>query len=627
MYTTGAPHPRHTHLVVLATALSVIFTMASTTSTASSVPRLGADRFDFTAQTMNHFPDQRANEKTRFIDTEALVRDCDFKPIDGGWAGDRTPDDPVGTMYDGISDQAGFSPTETYPLGLNVTVCVIELEDGRGTMYAHRVGTFDIPSDKSVEIIFTPKQPLQQAFITEYIQTVRHPDQSHYTFPPLHPHHIMVHGTARRDKDEKKTIYTKQFYPYWENEVFVAGSPISVAQEFCDDNDPSCMYHVFPPGLGIEKAENMLYESDTRLDNIGPSTLKNLTFEICWVWRPQVMPQLPEKLLLAGFHEPARIKPIIQGWFAAERSMGHGYTVLPNTGETILWRTYNMPSGGVFHPGGLVHIHSSLDAQLWVLDREAHGILPLGLQNLSRTFEDLSVKLPYQWAEPERISQTDLSPLPINLKDYGLTIEEVQEHILGRDADAVRCMYKGRQMEVEVEGVLLRGDHGIYARTAQLCEQQRWRFEAGQPITLIGFNKNNSADIAAQMHSHWHPYVTFDDPVYNGGEPGFGPNTSTYDSPAYGGGEPGFGTKPVKFNVELPAVTTSIAQLISIGAVVFSAFMWGVYSLYNQLSNTNFEYSLVRRKVDDVVYDVDDQEGNPEFTRHHLQPSPAYAPL
>ena len=51
--------------------------------------------------------------------------------------------------------------------------------------------------------------------------------------------------------------------------------------------------------------------------------------------------------------------------------------------------------------------------------------------------------------------------------------------------------------------------------------------------------------------------------------------------------------------------------------VVCSAFMWGVYSLYNQMLNANFEYAQVRRvtssfedeKVyDDVLYDFDDDD-------------------
>jgi len=70
-------------------------------------------------------------------------------------------------------------------------------------------------------------------------------------------------------------------------------------------------------------------------------------------------------------------------------------------------------------------------------------------------------------------------------------------------------------------------------------------------------------------------------------------------------------------NVDLPTVTPAIMQLISIGMVVFSAFMWGVYSLYNQMLNANFEYAQVRRvtssfedeKVyDDVLYDFDDDD-------------------
>ena len=45
------------------------------------------------------------------------------------------------------------------------------------------------------------------------------------------------------------------------------------------------------------------------------------------------------------------------------------------------------------------------------------------------------------------------------------------------------------------------------------------RAESGQAIAILGFNDACDEDIL--MHSHWHPYATFDDPVYVHGTPGF----------------------------------------------------------------------------------------------------------
>lgn len=68
----------------------------------------------------------------------------------------------------------------------------------------------------------------------------------------------------------------------------------------------------------------------------------------------------------------------------------------------------------------------------------------------------------------------------------------------------------------------MQGDHGVFvAANNMACEKEDWRFEKGQQVTLFGFNDaNDGPDML--MHSHWHPYVTFDAPVYNRGTDGHG---------------------------------------------------------------------------------------------------------
>ena len=75
------------------------------------------------------------------------------------------------------------------------------------------------------------------------------------------------------------------------------------------------------------------------------------------------------------------------------------------------------------------------------------------------------------------------------------------------------------QVERDVDGARVAADHGIYAAVGNWCEQFEWRFEAGQAVAVLGFNEACDEDIL--MHSHWHPYATFDDPVYVHGTPGF----------------------------------------------------------------------------------------------------------
>ena len=55
-----------------------------------------------------------------------------------------------------------------------------------------------------------------------------------------------------------------------------------------------------------------------------------------------------------------------------------------------------MPSGGYFHPGGTVHIHSRLRSQVWVLDVDAESVLPDALTR-GGDAQSRSVALPYEY--------------------------------------------------------------------------------------------------------------------------------------------------------------------------------------------------------------------------------------
>lgn len=380
-----------------------------------------ASQIAWEAMRVGHFPHMQPVERERYAELERLVH--------GGCAFLDVRPEELGLelrSWDGTSDRAEKSLTPHHAVvPERVEVCTHRNTSSGATTIVHHIVGFDIPAGTSLQITFTPHVPdfLHGGFITEFMQTVRRADGSHYTYPPLHPHHIMVLPYPEAHGD-RRSIFTDTFKPYYLNQVFVAGSPISAPQDMCDDNDPACQYLVVRPGLGIEQPKGVVLLSDSRLDNKGPSTLRSLTHEISWTWRPR----------------SCGIRPILQAWFAAERTMGHGYSILRGVGETMVWRTYVMPSGGVFHAGSLVHIHSRLGSHVWVLSQDAQRVLPPQLTALVDPFGRYTE---LNWTFAYDGSWTNRSPLPLELREVGLSSLEVQNYVLTHHSDAVRCIFKG----------------------------------------------------------------------------------------------------------------------------------------------------------------------------------------
>ena len=542
---------------VAGAALASVLAHAQLIAPPMSLPQ-NVDELVFLPTVVGHFPSSLLAEQKAHSVYETLIERCEFS----------TRGSSKVSIYDGVSDFADESPTPVTSLVRDVQTCRFRHANGAVTII-HRVGPFDVPVGHSAELDFAPETPDEHAFITENLQSVRTVSGDHYTYPPLHPHHIMVspRPSASSATTDPALVFAPRFREWYRNQVFVAGSPFVTPQSMCDDHHPACMYFVFPPGLGIEKPKDVTFASMSRLDNIGPSALRNLTLELGWTWRG------------GAAAAQGLIKPIINCWFAADKTMGHGYSVLRGMGETMVWRTcvaprcasrrlradlgpisrdfrritltraarafgrchnlaksgrrsapttgrsddavrttlrYRMPSGGYFHPGGTVHIHSRLRSQVWVLDVDAESVLPDALTR-GGDAQSRSVALPYEY--DYNGSLTRESQLPAELAARGLSIRAVQQHILAHHSSTVKCAYGGRQITEEVDGVTVAADHGIHAAVGNWCEEFQWRFEAGQAIAILGFNDACDEDIL--MHSHWHPYATFDDPVYVHGTPGF----------------------------------------------------------------------------------------------------------
>ena len=384
-----------------------------------------------------------------------------------------------------------------------------------------RIGPFTAPKpppggDGWSCFTFVPAPPLgaekRDAFIVESLDAYYNAsDGSDLGYPPIHPHHSnMIPANYNLNATwlggAGATFRGFQGFPAQTAEMFAAGnytvssenSPgFNVDHLNCPDSSgtSSCFYlsasSAFGPRTGWPRPAGTDLWSNTIINTLDDVNGKDVELYMEYA-RKWVLPQRPEEWTPID-----SIDFSVTGSGALYHPSRRHARAHAQTG--LVWHTYTMPAAGRFL-ASYFHTHPQMASDMFVLDTDAEAVVPKLLLDFCEAIHGCGAPFETSTSYGVLPDHADIPLEPLNMTAY-----EVQRQILASPmARHIRCAYRSQSRPLN--GI----NYGQSPLRAANGRCDGWRFEAGQKISLIGFNWPTDMPDMAVQHQRWFATAAFD---------------------------------------------------------------------------------------------------------------------
>lgn len=372
---------------------------------------------------------------------------------------------------------------------LNASVCSWRRDDAASgdvfETYVTRLGPITLSPSKIINDFFVPAGPPpgnDTWYLVEAVDGYVDERGGPLTYPPVHPHHsatflvgfpealgyetpgspffgfnpvAFLPERALAGRDEY--IQTSTNTPGFNGDFYGCRGDL-------DDKATACYYVKLPARRGFPRYPGVDFWSNSVLEHVPPGGPVRLYYEYGRTW---VRPREP-------------YAPLFQLDFA----VGGDGALYDVTGESVAWFSYVLPVGGRFETSWF-HSHGVAPSDFWVLDAPADAVLPADVLNAcgdACSSRNAIGRRHARWAS----NNSGTVGRDVPLAPLGWNTSALMASLLARHRSRVRCWYRSRNA-YSASADRFYGRAQLRRKNFTACDD--WRFEAGDVVALVAFNR------------------------------------------------------------------------------------------------------------------------------------------